>query len=139
VAQRTGTAPRRPGARAEWPVLACADGHVAVVHRTQEWARLMDLVADPVLREERFQTLAGRRAHRADLNAILARYFVRLTRAEIHALSLRHKLPFGPVWSPDEVRADPQMTARGMFHTVDWADRAMQLPRVPVLWRGVAP
>jgi crotonobetainyl-CoA:carnitine CoA-transferase CaiB-like acyl-CoA transferase len=131
VVQRTGKAPRRAGGLGEWPVLPCADGHVVAVHRVQEWARLQALVDDPVLREERFQTVAGRRAHRADLNAVLARFFAPMTRAEIHAMALLQKFPFGPVWTPEELRADAQMLARGVF--------AGPLPRVPVIWReGVA-
>jgi hypothetical protein len=136
VAQRTGVSPKRAGSRAEWPVLPCKDGHVVVVHRMQEWERLKSLIGDPALQEERFQTVLGRRENRADLNAILARFFAGLSRAEIHALSLRHKMPFGPVWSPVELLSDPQMIARDVFRDVTFDDRIMHLPRLPALWRG---
>ena len=138
VAQRTGKSPKRPGKRAEWPVMACADGHVVVVHRMQEWQRLRDIVGHPTLLEERFQTVPGRREHRGDLNAILAEFFAKLTRAEIHALCLRHKMPFGPVWTPEELLSDPQMTARDVFRRVTLDGREFRLPRVPVLWQDDA-
>lgn len=141
VVLRGSPPPKRPGFAAEWPVLPCADGHVAVVHRVQEWPTLLRVIDDPALHEERFQSIAGRRAHRAALNAILARFFATRTRTEIHALSLRHKLPFGPVLAPDEVCRDPQMLARGMFRPVAVTNGATAhgiawLPRLPVLWNG---
>jgi hypothetical protein len=132
AAEYTGRSPRRAGALGEWPVLPCADGYVAVVYRKQEWPRLRDLVPDPALREARFDSPEGRRAHRQDLNAILARFFATLTRGDIHALSLRHKMPFGAVWRPDELLADPQMLARDFFT----ATTGGAMPRAPVLWNG---
>jgi crotonobetainyl-CoA:carnitine CoA-transferase CaiB-like acyl-CoA transferase len=136
VVQRTGVAPKRAGPNAEWPVLPCADGYVVVVHRMQEWQRLMTLVDDPALRAERFQTPMGRRKHRTELNAILARYFAGLTRSEIHDISLRHKLPFGAVWEPRELLRDPQMVARDMFHSVASQNGDLPQPRLPALWHG---
>jgi crotonobetainyl-CoA:carnitine CoA-transferase CaiB-like acyl-CoA transferase len=132
VTERSGRPPRRPGAAAEWPVLACADGHVALVYRMQEWQRLLEAIPDPSLRDERFQSVAGRRANRVEINAILARNVARLTRMDLHALALRYKLPFGPIWRPQELLDDPQMRARDFFsHQAGGAT-----PRLPVLWNG---
>ena len=138
VAALTGNSPKRAGAKAEWPVLPCADGYVAVVHRAQEWSRLRQIVDTPEIRAERFQSVLGRREHRAELNIILARYFGPLTRADIHALSLQHKMPFGAVWTPDELRGDPQMTIRCMFRSVSGEGGERRLPRLPVLWNEQA-
>jgi hypothetical protein len=132
VADRTGIAPRRRGGEAEWPVVPCADGHVALVYRFQEWPRMLQVVTDPAIREERFQSIEGRRIHRVALNAILARHFAPMTRAEVKALSLTWKLPFGPVWNTAEIRDDPQMRVRDVFTAVEEG----VVPRLPVLWSG---
>ena len=133
VAQQTGTSLARSGANAEWPVLRCADGYVVLVYRKQEWSRLLEAFPDPALQDERLQTPEGRRARRAEINAILQRLVAPLTRAALHALSLRHKLPFGPVWRPDELPGDAQMQARNFFAPIPGGVR----PLTPVLWNGV--
>jgi len=138
VAQRTGKAVKRAGPNAEWPVLPCIDGHVVVVHRNQEWQRLMDVVGNPLMREARFQSLAGRRQHRSELNAMLAEFFATLTRQQVHELSLRHKLPFGAVWSPAELLQNPQMLERQIFRPTEIQGRSVSLPRLPVVWHGAS-
>lgn len=132
-----GKAPHRAGALAEWPVLACADGHIALVHRPQEWERMLAAFPDPALQAAAFRTAADRRANRAALNAILARNVAPLTRTALHALALRHKLPFGVVLSPDELREDRQMLARHFFRPP--GTEGAGLPRLPVLWNGQQP
>jgi crotonobetainyl-CoA:carnitine CoA-transferase CaiB-like acyl-CoA transferase len=129
AAELNGVALTRLGPGAEWPVLRCADGHVVLVHRAAEWPRLLAALPDPALHDARFATVEGRREHRRALNALLGRQVAGLTRAELHALSLRAKLPFGPVWRLDELLDDAQMRARDAFD-------AQGLPRLPVLWNG---
>lgn len=135
LASRGVAAPRRAGRLGEWPMLACRDGYVATVFRNQEWASLKRATGDPRLEDDRFATPALRRANRAALNAILAEIFGRMTRAEIRAMALAHKLPLGPVWTPEELVEDPHMTARGSFVQADGG----HVPRLPVTWNGVAP
>ena len=36
----------RQGKKAEWPIIECADGHVALVYETRDWKPLVDLVND---------------------------------------------------------------------------------------------
>lgn len=125
---RNGTSPTRPGKRAEWAVAACADGHVALVYRAAEWKALLAATDDARLRDERFQSGPGRRANAAELNAILADVFSRMTRSELRDLALNRRLPFGPVWSPAELLDDAHMRAREFFKD--------GMPRLPVLWNG---
>lgn len=141
IAARTGKTPTRPGAAAEWTVVACADGHVAVVYRVQEWPALLRATRDARLADERFQTPAGRKRHRTELNTILADIFARMTRAEIRAMALAAKLPLGPVWTQDELKGDPHMLARGFFHTIESGCDTVAMPALPVKWnaRSFAP
>jgi crotonobetainyl-CoA:carnitine CoA-transferase CaiB-like acyl-CoA transferase len=135
LAARGVAAPRRAGRLGEWPMLACADGYIAMVFRNQEWPSLKRATGDARLEDERFASPALRRRNRAALNAILADIFGRMTRAEIRRLALAHKLPLGPVWAPGELVSDPHMTARGAFV----AGAAGTIPRLPVTWNDVVP
>jgi crotonobetainyl-CoA:carnitine CoA-transferase CaiB-like acyl-CoA transferase len=132
-----GFSPMRAGMGADWVIVPCKDGYVATVFRFNEWPALKAATGDPRLEDERFATPAGRRANARALNAILAEIFAAMTRAEIKALSIRHKLPLGPVWTPAELLEDPHMRARGFFHATTSGDGgSMQLPRLPVRWNG---
>lgn len=132
-----GISPRRAGMDADWVIVPCRDGYVATVFRFNEWPALKAATGDPRLEDERFTTPAGRRANALALNAILADIFAGMTRAEIKALSIKHKLPLGPVWTPAELLEDPHMCARNFFHaTANGEGSSLRLPRLPVRWNG---
>jgi crotonobetainyl-CoA:carnitine CoA-transferase CaiB-like acyl-CoA transferase len=138
LALRSGTVPRRAGPDSEWTVVPCADGHAALVYRVQEWKVLQAAFGDPRLTEPRFATPALRRRNRSALNAILAELLAPMTRAEIRIFSLAHKLPLGPVWTPEEIRADPHMQARAFFAAVPGNGATVAMPCLPVKWNGRA-
>lgn len=132
-----GFSPTRAGMGADWVIVPCKDGYVATVFRFNEWPALKAATRDPRLEDDRFATPAGRRANARELNAILGDIFARLTRAEIKKLSIEHKLPLGPVWTPEELLADPHMRARNFFHATATSEgRSIQVPRIPVRWNG---
>jgi crotonobetainyl-CoA:carnitine CoA-transferase CaiB-like acyl-CoA transferase len=137
MAARTGAPPSRAGERAEWTVVPCADGHAALVYRPADWPRLLQALDEPRLAEPRFATPADRQRHRAALNAIMARAFARMTRARVHEVARRLKLPLGPVWTPEELLDDPQMLARGFFRAA--GSGAGLVPGLPAVWNGCRP
>lgn len=138
TAARTGQSPMRPGAKAEWTIVPCRDGYVALVYRIQEWTSLKVATGDARLADPRFETVARRSQNRAELNAILADIFAGKTRAEIRTMALSHKLPLGPVWTPEELKRDPHMIERGYFQPVTVDGQALAMPSLPVLWNGSA-
>jgi crotonobetainyl-CoA:carnitine CoA-transferase CaiB-like acyl-CoA transferase len=138
TASRNGESPTRPGATAEWHVVACADGFAALVYRTPEWEAMLAVANDARLREERFQSAEGRRAHGRELNRILAEAFAGMTRVEIRNISLKKGLPLGPVWSPSELIGDAHMRARDFFSDVAIDGIAAKMPRLPVRWNGLS-
>lgn len=125
--------PARSGSEGEWQVLRCADGHAALVYQEPDRPRLCAALGEPRLFSPRFATRPGRLAHGRELAAIVEERFMSLTRREIHALALAHRLPLGPVWSPAEALSDPHNLARDAFETLDRGARA---PRLPVMWNG---
>jgi crotonobetainyl-CoA:carnitine CoA-transferase CaiB-like acyl-CoA transferase len=112
--------PTRLGTGGGWVVVPCRDGFVALVYRSVDWDGLKAALREPRLDDVTFATEAGRQEHRGTLNAILADVFADISRAEIRTLSLAHRLPLGPVWTPEELRDDPHMRQRGFFHALDW-------------------
>jgi crotonobetainyl-CoA:carnitine CoA-transferase CaiB-like acyl-CoA transferase len=128
--------PTRAGMGADWVILPCRDGFLATVYRFNEWPALKAATKDPRLEDERFKTPAGRRANARELNGILADIFSKLTRDEIKAMSIAHKLPLGPVWTPAELLADPHMLARDFFFAAQSSSGPIPLPRLPVRWNG---
>jgi crotonobetainyl-CoA:carnitine CoA-transferase CaiB-like acyl-CoA transferase len=126
----------RAGRGAEWQVLSCADGWVAVVYRESDWPKVKGMIGDPRLEEQCFSTRILRRENGARLADILAQGLAGWTRDEIRAYSTSVGLPFGPVWSPSELLSDEQNVARGFFMDAALGSSKLTMPRLPLLWNG---
>lgn len=133
--------PGRAGAAAEWLVLRCADGWVALVYQEPDWPHLRDMAGDGRLLDARFATRQGRRQHAVELAAIIEAAFLSRTRRQIHEEASACRLPLGPVWSPPEVISDPHNVFRALFEELPplaGEDRPIRAPRLPVLWNGAS-
>ncbi len=129
----------RAGRGAEWPVLRCADGWIALVYQSTDWPALCALVGDPRMQEPRFADAQGRRARARALADIIEASFGRHTRLELKHLAAERRLPLGPVWDVAELQNDPQLLARAFLATVTLGDHGQaRMPRLPILWDGVA-
>jgi len=126
----------RSGDAAEWQVVRCADGFVALVYQEPDWPALCDIVDDARLRAPALAQRTERIARSREIAAIVEQRFLTMTRREIHALALARRIPLGPVWSPSEMASDPQTLARGFLRTERIAGRAVTMPRLPVLWNN---
>ncbi|WP_048644863.1 CoA transferase [Nitratireductor soli] len=132
--------PGRAGAAAEWQVLRCADGWIALVYQEPDWPHLCDMVGDDRLRQAKFATRQGRLGNLAELADIIETVFLSRTRRQLHEQAASHRLPLGPVWSPDELIDDPHNLARAMFTALPplpGEQAPVQAPRLPVLWNGL--
>jgi crotonobetainyl-CoA:carnitine CoA-transferase CaiB-like acyl-CoA transferase len=127
-----GTLASRLGRDAEWPVLRCADGHVALVYQPADWAALCRLCADARLDDPRFAEPGARRLHTGALADIVEAALGHLTRQQLQDRAMALRLPLGPVWTIDDLRSDPQVLAR------DFLTQAHGIPRLPVLWNSAA-
>ncbi len=107
----------REGPEADWPVVACADGFAAFVATPRDWKRLVEMVGDPRLADERFARHQDRAAHRAEYRAILAEWAAGRTRAELDDLFHRHAIPGASVVAPPELETDPTLVHRKVFTT----------------------
>ncbi len=136
-AQASGVSPGREGRNSEFQILACRDGHVAVVYTVTQWPATRVLIGDPRIDDPKFNTRAGRREHIAELYAILRPWFADKTRAEIQQAAQARGVPFGPIFSPAELLHTEQYVARGFLADVAHPRLGkLRLPQLPVQWNG---
>ena len=128
--------PSRTGRNAEWAVVPCEDGFVALVYRSSDWDALKTMLANPELDDPRFETDADRRVHRLPLNNLLERSLAHLNRSDIRKLALQHRLPLGPVWTHQELLNDPHMRERRFFQNYEGQHEGPVRPAIPVVWNG---
>jgi crotonobetainyl-CoA:carnitine CoA-transferase CaiB-like acyl-CoA transferase len=124
----------RQGAAADWQVIRCADGWMALVYQDTDWPELRALVGES-LDDVRFATSRARRGHRRELAVVVESALCQHTREEIRTLSLARGLPLGPVWSLTELLQDRHYLARGVFFPAEGHGGAMM--SLPAVWNGM--
>lgn len=127
VAGELGQSLARQGEDAEWPVLPCKDGHVAFVYTERDWDAIVDMIGDPILREERFATFKGRADHRDDCMAPIRNWCSTRTKAELTELFSKFALPCAPVQRAEDLFTDPLLMHRETFGK----ETAKRLPKLP--------
>ena len=134
-------APSRGGRSADWPVIRCKDGWVALVYQNADWQRLCALAGnDPRLLDPGLTEAAGRAARAEEIACYFEEAWKHLTRAELERMFMAARVPSGPVWSPQELARDAHYGVRGVMQPMDLDDhgRSAQFPRLPVRWNGEA-
>jgi len=125
IAFATGIAPQAMGSahplNAPYQAFETADAWIVVGGATQKnWLRLVDALERPDLAADpRFVENKDRMANLAALEAALAPLFKRRTAADWLERLERAGIPAGPVYTLDQMHADPQVIARDMVVTVD--------------------
>jgi len=92
----------------------------------RRWARLVgreDLIGDP-----RFRDDISRANNHQLINQIMSEWCARHSRQEAIQALEHARVPCGPVYSLDEVLADPQIKARGLLEYVDVPGAAGPVP-----------
>ena len=111
--------PRMGNAHAQvsaYGVFPTRDGPVVLAPANDTLFRklLKELERDDLLHDERFATNEGRIAHRAEIDAEIARSTQEWSRAALLRACAEAGVPAGPINDLDEVFSDPQVLARGM-------------------------
>jgi crotonobetainyl-CoA:carnitine CoA-transferase CaiB-like acyl-CoA transferase len=102
-------------------VFKTSDGHinVAAVGGTM-WERLCRAIgAEPLLLDPAYATAAARSKNRDALNAVLDTYFVQRPSAEWVEKLNAAGVPCGPIYSMDQVFADPQVEHLGIVQSLE--------------------
>jgi crotonobetainyl-CoA:carnitine CoA-transferase CaiB-like acyl-CoA transferase len=122
-------------------VFKTADGHINIASTGSKiWARFCAAAdASELLHRPEYQTAAERSKNRDALNADIETYTVKRTSAEWIERLNKAGVPCGPIYSIDQVYADPQVEHLGIAQAVKTKDKSklrmagqpMSLSRTP--------
>lgn len=137
VMSERGESMTREGARADWPVLSCKDGHVAVIIPDRNWPLFRDTVGDPRMLDPRFATMKGRRQHREEYFAIIEEWLLRHTAAELRAIFYDKGIPGAPILSLEQQLSDPLHLHQSFFTDIEHGTARISVPQAPCQIRYV--
>jgi crotonobetainyl-CoA:carnitine CoA-transferase CaiB-like acyl-CoA transferase len=116
-------------------VFKTKDGYINIAATGQKiWERFCEAAEAPaLLQNPNYQTGAARSKNRDALNAEINRYMAGRTSAEWIERLNKAGVPCGPIYSIDQVFADPQVEHLGMAQSVTMKDKSkMRLVAQPV-------
>jgi crotonobetainyl-CoA:carnitine CoA-transferase CaiB-like acyl-CoA transferase len=116
-------------------VFKTADGHINIASTGSKiWARFCAAAdAGELLRRPEYQTAAERSKNRDALNADIERYTVKRSSTEWIELLNKAGVPCGPIYTIDQVYADPQVVHLAMAQPVKTQDKSpLRMARQPV-------
>jgi crotonobetainyl-CoA:carnitine CoA-transferase CaiB-like acyl-CoA transferase len=138
AALELGTQPvRREGERAEWQVVSCADGYMAIVYEARDWPGLAAMIGTPTMAR---LIAAPRKTKLDNFNEYMSEirgWCAPRTRAEIYTEAKARRIPFGPVFNLDELVSDPTFASDNYLSTFATAgNRTVCVPNLPLKWNN---
>jgi crotonobetainyl-CoA:carnitine CoA-transferase CaiB-like acyl-CoA transferase len=95
----------------KWLALTCSSDKM--------FERLVEMIGDSFLADERFRLTAGRLAERERINAVVVRWFEERTSAEVREICDRFGVPSSLLYSVADIFEDPHYAARGDLLATD--------------------
>ncbi len=129
---------------------ACADGKFVIIGGNGDsiFQRLMRAAGrDDLADDARLTDNAGRVAHQEEVDGAISQWTATLGSVEVLERLAEAGVPSGPIYSVEDMMADPQYQARGMFESVQVEGEALKIPAVvprledtpgETLWPGPA-
>src|SRR5262249_21145727 len=111
------------------------DGYINIASTgSRIWARFCEAAgARELAQRPEYQNASERSKHRDALNADMERYTVKRSSAEWIELLNKAGVPCGPIYSIDQVYADPQVVHLGVARPVKTRDKkTLRMARQPV-------
>jgi len=124
-----------------WGLYRCLDGFAGVCSLQRQARALFEGMGDPELLTPRFLDPMERMKDDKELGARVERFFSDKKKAELLALGLKQKVPFGAVMTPRELLDSKALAERGFFDEVATEDGVARVPGRPFLglpWRAGA-
>src|SRR5438128_5049520 len=115
-------------------VYKTADGHINIASTGQKiWERLCKAIgATHMLENPDYTNAASRSKHRDKLNEEIDRHTEKRTSADWIERLNEAGVPCGPIYSIDQVYADPQVAHLGIAQPVKKKDKTLRMARQPV-------
>lgn len=111
----------------------CRNGKYVVIGGNGDsiFQRLMAAAGYPdMATDARLATNAGRVAHEKDIDKALADWCINRDSAEILALLEEARVPAGPIYTVEDMFADPHFQARGLFEQVEIDGKPLKIPAI---------
>jgi len=124
-----------------WGLYRCLDGFAGVCSLQRQARALFEGMGDPELLQPRFLDPMERMKDDRELGERVERFFSDKKKAELLALGLRQKVPFGAVMTPLELLESASLVERSFFDEVSTPDGVARVPGRPFLgldWRAGA-
>ncbi|MDP6377416.1 MAG: CoA transferase [Pseudomonadales bacterium] len=102
----------REGANAEWPVLPCLDGYVAMVYTERDWPALVEMINVEALRAPQYSHPKARNQHRSSYLDIMRAWMADKTKMQLTDLFQRYAIPAAAVSTPSDLLDDPLLAHR---------------------------
>ena len=106
---------QREGENAEWPVLPCLDGYVALVFQERDWPAIVRMVGDTRLASEDFRSFRRRAANRDEYMSIIRSWAAKVSKKGLFELFAAHEIPAAPVMDEADLLEDPLLDHREAF------------------------
>jgi CoA:oxalate CoA-transferase len=135
----SGNVVRRAGSRhahiAMAGALPCRDVHVVIsANERTMWRTLVEMIDDDRLRDEELDDERARMRRQKELFEILAGWTGAFAKDELSQIAQARHIPVAPVNAVTDIIADPQLRARGFFHSM--GERG-EVPFLRTPWAGV--
>ncbi|GAB1266373.1 CoA transferase [Aurantivibrio infirmus] len=111
----------------------CSDGKFVVIGGNGDsiFQRLMEAAGRSDMgTDSRMVNNAGRVKHEAEIDEVLAEWCGRFTSQEIISLLEEKRVPVGPIYSAEDMFADPHFNARGLFEQVEINGKPLKIPAI---------
>ena len=128
LAGALGKTLKREGEQSEWPIIPCKDGDTAFLFTERDWDKVIEMLGDPALKDEKFQTFEGRAKHRDAYMSIIRNWCTARTKAELTTLFEQHQIPSAPVLTVGDLLEDPLLTHRQVFEPHPSGQKLPNLP-----------
>ena len=115
IAASLGTDMKRQGEKAEWPVVPCADGYIALVYQERDWSALMEMVGDERLKGTTYEDVDGAGGGRTESLRIVRDWMLSRSKRELLDLFTENQIPATPVMTTADLLNDPLLTHREAF------------------------
>lgn len=93
--------------------------------------RMCELMGAPsVAQDPRFRENNDRVAHQAELDGMIGRWTATMSQAEVLAKLEEAGVAAGPIYSVEDMFADPQYQARGLFEEVQTVSGPLKIPAI---------
>jgi len=111
----------------------CADGKFVIIGGNADsiFQRLMRAAGrDDLADDARLADNAGRVTHQEEVDGAISLWTATLPSTEVLERLAEAAVPSGPIYSVEDMMADPQYRARGMFETVQVNGEPLKIPAV---------